>query len=74
MFLQSLRCSLHRISTGGVFVAFFFQIGMTFIAIINRSDRFYLSLTKTFVSLPIVVSAIAQKKEAIYLTPMSSLY
>ncbi|MEH1852153.1 MAG: hypothetical protein V7L11_10800 [Nostoc sp.] len=65
---------MNRISTDGLFVALFFQIGITFIAIKNRSDRFYLSLTKTFVSLPIVVSAIAQKKEAIYLTSMSSLY
>ncbi|MEH1825376.1 MAG: hypothetical protein V7L22_08395 [Nostoc sp.] len=43
-------------------------------AIKNRSDRCYFSLTKTFVSLPIVVSAIAQKKDGILLTSVSRLY
>ncbi|MEH2111271.1 hypothetical protein [Nostoc sp.] len=43
-------------------------------AIKNRSDRFYFSITKTFVSLPIVVSAIAQKKDGITLTSVSRLY
>ncbi|WP_180277423.1 hypothetical protein [Nostoc sp. 'Peltigera malacea cyanobiont' DB3992] len=43
-------------------------------ATINRSDRFYFSLTKTFVSLPIVVNAIAQKKDGISLTSVSRLY
>ncbi|MEH1820123.1 MAG: hypothetical protein V7L31_13755 [Nostoc sp.] len=43
-------------------------------AIKNKSDRFYFSLTKTFVSLPIVVIAIAQKKDEISPTPMSKLY
>ncbi|MEH2033613.1 MAG: hypothetical protein V7K67_29005 [Nostoc sp.] len=66
--------AMNRISTDDLFVAFFFQIGITFIAIINRSDRFYLSITKTFVSLPIVVSAIAQKKDGITLTSVSRLY
>ncbi|MEH1814220.1 MAG: hypothetical protein V7K26_14585 [Nostoc sp.] len=40
----------------------------------NRSDRLDFSVTKSFVSLPIVVNAIAQKKDGISLTSVSRLY
>ncbi|WP_190240956.1 hypothetical protein [Nostoc sp. 'Peltigera membranacea cyanobiont' 210A] len=43
-------------------------------AIKNRSDRFNFSLSKSFVSLPIVVRAIAQKKDGISLNSVSRLY
>ncbi|MEH2124586.1 hypothetical protein [Nostoc sp.] len=43
-------------------------------AIKNRSDRFYFFVTKSFISLPIVVRAIAQKKDGISLTSVSRLY
>ncbi|MEH2041373.1 hypothetical protein [Nostoc sp.] len=43
-------------------------------ATINISDRFDFSVTKSFVSLPIVVRAIAQKKDGISLNSVSRLY